>query len=162
MEELFDTSWIEEYENKEKELINQTPFAKEDIQNIKVHIFYININNNIEKINILNQPLQNNILDKHTLLHIIKTNTKDTFKILSIAKYNNTLDKKDLHSYINENLEDTFLESVTALDDILFQPGLCVLENIHSLYFLFKERPHALHQTKHLRLTHNKTKRKTT
>ena len=65
MEELFDTRWIEEYENKEKELINQTPFAKEDIQNIKVHIFFININNNIEKINILNQPVQNNILDKH-------------------------------------------------------------------------------------------------
>jgi hypothetical protein len=162
MEDLFDTSWIEEYENKEKELINQTPFAKEDIQNIKIYILYINANNNIEKVNILNHPLQNNILNKHSLLHLIKSNTKETFKILSIAKYNNTLEKEDLHSYINENLEDSFLESVTALDDILFQPGLCVLENIHSLYFLFKERPHAVHKTKHLRLTYNKTKRKTT
>jgi hypothetical protein len=162
MDEVFDTSWLEKYENREKELINHSSFEKEVIHNIKINILYINIHNNIEKINILNQPVQNNILDKLTLLNIIKSNTKETFKILSIAKYNNTLDKHDLHSYINETLEDTFLESVISLEDIIFQPGLCIFSNIHSLYFLFKERPHALHQTKHLRLTHNKTKRKTT
>ena len=76
MEDQFDTSWIEDYENKEKELINQTTFAKEDIHNIKVYILYVNANNNLEKINILNQSLQNNMLDKQTLLHIIKSNMK--------------------------------------------------------------------------------------
>ena len=162
MEELFDTSWLEEYENKEKDLINQTTFAKEDIASIKIYILYVNIHNNLEKINITTQPLQHNILDKNTLLHIIKSNTKDTFKILSIAKYNNTLDKDDLHAYINENLEDTFFFFFSTLDNIPFEPGLCVLENIHALYFIFKEKPVSLHKTKHLRLTHNKTKRKTT
>ena len=63
---------------------------------------------------------------------------------------------------LNENLEDTFLESITTLDNIPFEPGLCILENIHALYFIFKEKPVSLHKTKHLRLTHNKTKRKTT
>jgi len=162
MEDLFDTSWIEDYENKEKELINQTTFSKENIHNIKLYILYVNSNNKLEKINILTQSLHNNILDKQTLIHIIKANTKSTFKILSIAKYNNTLDKEDLHAYINENFEDTFLEPITSIDNIQFQPGLCVLENIHSLYFIFKERPRALHKTKHLRIAHNKTKRKTT
>ena len=81
---------------------------------------------------------------------------------MSIAKYNNTLDLDQLHAYINENIEDKFFTSITTLDDIQFEPGLCVLENIHCLYFLFKEKPISLHKTKHLRLTHNKTKRLTT
>ena len=80
MEEVFDTSWLEKYENREKELINHSSFEKEVIHNIKINILYINIHNNIEKINILNQPVQNNILDKLTLLNIIKSNTKETFK----------------------------------------------------------------------------------
>lgn len=162
MEDLFDTGWLEDYENNEKEQINQAPFAKEEISKIKIYVLYVNVHNNLEKINIMNQLLEDNILDKQTILQLIKSNTTETFKILSIAKYNNTLDKTDLHAYINETLEDTFLKSITTVDNIKFDPGLCLFENIHSLYFLFKEKPISLHKTKHLRLTHNKTKRKTT
>lgn len=162
MENLFDTTWLEEYENTEKEQINRAPFAKEEISKIKIFFLYINVHNNLEKINIMTQSLVDNILDKRTLLQLIKSNTTDTFKIMSIAKYNNTLDKKDLHSYINETLEDSFLKSITSLNNIHYDPGLCLFDNIHSLYILFKEKPISLHKTKHLRLTHNKTKRKTT
>ena len=149
-----------EEQNNEREQILHAPFVKEKISNIKIYIFYVNVDNNLEKINIMNQSLEENILTKQTLLQIIKSNTTDTFKILSIAKYNNTLDKPDLHAYINDHLEDTFLKSITSVDNINFAPGLCLFENIHSLYFLFKEKPIALHKTRHLRLTHNKTKRK--
>ena len=137
MEDLFDTGWLEEYENNEREQILHAPFVKEKISNIKIYIFYVNVDNNLEKINIMNQSLEENILTKQTLLQIIKSNTTDTFKILSIAKYNNTLDKPDLHAYINDHLEDTFLKSITSVDNINFAHGLCLFENIHSLYFLF-------------------------
>ena len=62
MDEVFDTSWLEKYENKEKELINHSSFEKEVIHNIKINILYINIHNNINRSIITGIILYNSFL----------------------------------------------------------------------------------------------------
>jgi hypothetical protein len=52
-----DNSWIDSFEESEKVF---SSFYKEDVENIKLYFFYVNVNNELENIHEDNLILSNN------------------------------------------------------------------------------------------------------
>lgn len=141
MEEL-DSNWIDNYDNKEKEFIAQADLATEDIKTINIYNLYINKRNNLEKIKILEYPIEK-YLKKEDLIKLIKEKQLDEnirYKLMSILKYNITLKQQDLYSFISNSLNPNYLEPIQQLDDITFDSGLDIFDDLHSIYILYYEK----------------------
>ena len=88
LEEELDDTWIKEIEEEEKEY---NSFYKEQNETIKVFYTYINCENKIYHIKKDNIELDNNILDKITLLYLLKKHQNHnniSHKLISILQYN--------------------------------------------------------------------------
>ena len=141
MEEL-DTEWIDSYDNKEKQFIERADLAIEDIKTVNIFNLYINKRNDLEKIKILEHPIEK-CLKKDELIKLIKEKQFDEnikYKLMSILKYNITLKQQDLYSFINETSTPNYLESIQQLDDINFDSGLDIFDDLHSIYILYYEK----------------------
>ena len=141
MEEL-DTEWIDSYHNKEKEFIESADLVTEDIKTINIYNLYINKRNDLEKIKILEYPIEK-CLKKEELIKLIKEKQFDEnikYKLMSILKYNITLKQQELYPFINHTLEPNYLEAIQQLDDINFDSGLDIFDDLHSIYILYYEK----------------------
>jgi hypothetical protein len=135
-----DNSWIDSFEESEKVF---SSFYKEDVENIKLYFFYVNVNNELENIHEDNLILSNNKIEKEKLIRIIKSNkikNSIAYSFLSILKYNFSLSPEDLPHFMDEKITDSYLNQANYLEDILFEPTITLFQDLNCLIFIFKEK----------------------
>lgn len=159
-----DTDWIEEFEKEDK---LYEDFYKEPVDIINIYFLYINNEN--ELIHIVEEPhiLQNNKLQKETLIGIIRSNRiKDnmTFRLLSLLQYNFT---KEPIAIINPSIDTnntTFLQSIHYLDDVKWEKSISFMRDLNSLFIVYYHDPYnklQAHTTRKIKLNSLSSKRRT-
>lgn len=146
--EDIDSSWLEEFENLDKEYKD---FYTEDLSFIKLHCVYINKNNEIEKISeekiLLRTP---GVLYKEEMIGLIKHNVycnNIKYSLLSILKFNINIDPIYLKTFLknkNKNkielLGNNFLQSVKNIDTIKFDKCISMFHDLNDLFILFYDK----------------------
>lgn len=138
-----DLSWIQEFENLDKEYKN---YYTEDIHFIKIRFIYVS-NESIDKIKedkmILKIP---GILQKEELLRIIKNNSfsnKIKYSLLSILKFNINIEPENLKTFMrtkNTNIGTFFLQSIKNIDSIKFDKSISLFHDINEIIIIFHHK----------------------
>ena len=160
MEEL-NTEHLDNYKEREKQLIEQANLTKEPITKINVWNLYINKRHHLEKIKINELPITN-ITEKKTITDYIKSKCTDEtikYKLLSVLKYNIELEQNQIQDFMNEEYHPNYLEALRSLDNIDFKDGLNIFEDLHTLFILYYEKS-SFNVTKRVRFRENNKTRK--
>ena len=140
-----DVSWIELYKELEK---NFDDFYKEKSENIEMFFLYVNHNDELETVNTTNYILDvNSRIPKDQLINIIRENREKNgkkYRLMTLLKYNVTVEPEDVIHMLGVNNDEgsTFITSEGYNRDIHFSDTVCILQNLNSLYFIFREAPH--------------------
>ena len=138
--EIFDDSWVNEYESLEK---NYDIFYKETVENVKLFYIYVDRNKNIEHLHQSDVILSNGILTKERLLDLIKSNkTKNgiRYSLKNLLKYNISLEPSSIQDFLSDKLNDTYINPINFLEDIYFEKTINFLQDLNSLYFILCEK----------------------
>ena len=160
MEEL-NTEYLDNYKEREKQLIEQANLIKEPISNVNVWNFYINKRHYLEKIKINQLPITD-VRDKTAITNYIKSKCSDEnikYKLLSVLTYNIELNKDQIQDYMNEDYHPNYLKTLQSLENIDFKDGLTIFEDLHTLFVLYYEKS-SFNVTKRVRFKANNKTRK--
>ncbi len=149
--EDIDSSWLEEFDNLDKEYKD---FYTEDLSFIKLHCVYINKNNEIEKISEEKILLKNpGFLSKEEMIGIIKHNVycnNIKYSLLSLLKFNINIDPIYLKTFLKNKGKDkkdnmellgkNFLQSVKNIDTIKFDKSISMFHDLNDLLILFYDK----------------------
>ena len=136
MADLFDGSWIDAFEELEKDYQR---FYKETVETINLFFVYVNKSNSVE-----------NVIQDKLLLDIIRTNNVKNdikYKLISMLKYNITLSPEEIKSFVFDEFDETYLESINTINDLHFDESITILNDLNCLYFIFyemRESPHKI------------------
>lgn len=158
--EDIDASWLEEFDNLDKEYKD---FYTEELSFIKLHCIYINKNNEIEKISEEKILLKNpGVLSKEEIIGLIKHNVycnNIKYSLLSILKFNINIDPIYLKTFLkNKNkdkdkmklLGNNFIQSVKNIDTIKFDKSISMFHDLNDLLILFYDKStHNTSETRH-------------
>ena len=131
--DIFDTKWIEEFE-KEDSLYKD--FYKEQIQNIRLIMVYVDTNNSISFVRRSSISLEEGILKKQNLIALLKEYmyyNKKKYRPISLLKYNIDIGPDEVNSYLKTPTDYDFLSVEKKIDDI------------NSLYIIFHESWNSFH-----------------
>ena len=143
MEDFFiddDDDWINELEN-EDDLYND--FYLEKINNVDLHIIYIDKQNNIEHIKKDKYFFDNQTIYKENLLHLLKKNSfyqNTKYKLLSIVQYNIDLLPENVNDYILNNDNYDFFNIRKTLNNIIWKDSITLFKDINSLYIIYYDK----------------------
>ena len=160
------TDWISEFEIEDD---NYKKFYKEKITSVKIYFLYVNREQQLFHVKKDTLDIKNTILRKEQLIEILNKyrNYKNkTFIPLSIIKYNMTLDPNNINEYIGNTTGFNYLTAETSIEDIPWYDSILFMNDINSLYIVFKEKWKTKHNnTKKIyirekKLHHRKTKKK--
>jgi|TARA_B110000285_G_scaffold41949_1_gene46212 hypothetical protein len=138
--EKFDESWINEFEEEDKQY---EMFFPEENTNIKINLLYVNKRNELEKISEKSiQLCTPNKIKKEELIKVIKENEKldkRKYKLISILVYNLTLKHEDLKNFLKNSDNYNFMTNLKNIDDYGLESSINCLQNINTLFILFNE-----------------------
>ncbi len=141
--ETIDTSWLEEFENLDKEYKD---YYTEELTVVKIHCIYINKDNEIEKLSedklILKTP---GLLSKEEIVSLIKHNmvcNQVKYSLLYILKFNINLDPIYLKTFIKSKdklstIGNQFLRSIKNIDTIKFDKSISMFHDLNDLLIIF-------------------------
>jgi hypothetical protein len=139
--------WINTFEKTDK---LYQDFYKDDIYYINLKFFYVNRNNELEKINMETFLMSNkNFITREEILQIVKKTTVENeikYNLLSILRYNITLDADDIKNFIiyssenSENSENSFLKTINNIDAISFEKTINMFQDLNELIFVYYEK----------------------
>ena len=137
-EELFDDTWINNFESEDDKYKN---FYAGEINNIKVNCLYINKNKELEKITEKYINLKtNNKLEKGELIKLIKDNEKIDkykYKLISILIYNFNLENTELKNFLKDNKDYDLLKKINNIDDYMFDESIKYFEKLNNIFIIF-------------------------
>jgi hypothetical protein len=117
--------------------------TNQDVQRVKIRFFYVNLQNEIDTKVSDEIDLNNGILTKERLLHLIKNNRiLDGFKyrLISLLKYNIDVSSEEIEKFIYLPTEsDKYLKDEKYLYDIQFNKTIKFFQDVNALYFVFKQ-----------------------
>ncbi len=159
-----DTEWISDFEISDKAY---KQFYKEKVDNVKLYILYVNRDYELFHIKKERLVINNSVLKKKELIDILKKHKKHQEKEyipFSILKYNITLKPENIKEYIYHDESDDYLKSKKNIEDVYWYDSILFLNNINSLYIVYKEKWRTNHSnTKKIRISkklkHRKTKK---
>ena len=159
-----DDSWIEQIEKEEK--LYHT-FYKETNETIKIVYMYIDNKNKIYHIKKNTIELNDNILDKVSLIFLLKkhrVHNNKKHRLISILQYNIDLAPQELSSYLRNDEKFNFLSIQSNLNDIKWDDSINLFKDLNSLHVIFYEIPKIKrNETKKIIIkSKRKLKRKTT
>ena len=159
-----DDSWLAEMEEEEQ---IYDKFYKEPIDTEKIIFTYINSENNIYYIKKNVVKINNNILDKFTLIYLLKKNRNHNnikHKLISILQYNIDLEPQEIPLYFKKEENFNFLSIKSHINSIKWDDTINLLKDLNSLHILFYEAPKSgKNETKRIYIKSNrKLKGKTT
>ncbi len=144
--EDLDISWLEEHE---KEIQIDKNYKKEKITKIQTKYIYINLKDEIEKIeeNFINVNDQG-IISKNILVDIVQKRRnfpEKKYGLYDILTYIVDLDSKSVQIYsktqeINVENSKQFLKTHTVFNDMNISDSIFIFHKINTLYFIFKEK----------------------
>lgn len=119
-------NWI----NEEKRLLNATTLdIEEHMTHVKVHLFYINANNELDT--------------QKTIKHAFNNNSKisepELYKIIDANKVPN-YSFVELSSFIAQRFEDSQFKTYPMVTAIEFPPALFIYHGINCLILLYKQK----------------------
>ena len=139
-EEVFDESWIEEFEQEDKEY---DMFNEEENDSIRVNILYVNKRNELERVNEKNIKLSTpNKIKKEELIRLIKENEKQDkikYKLISLLVYNLTLKHDELKNFLRNDESFNFMTSLRNIDDYGIDSTINCLQDVNTIFILFNE-----------------------
>lgn len=117
--------------------------TNQEVQRVKVRFFYVNLQNEIDTKISDEIDLENGVLTKERLLHLIKNNRiLDGFKyrLISLLKYNIDVSSEEIEKFIYLPTEsDKYLKDEKYLYDIQFNKTIKFFQHVNALYFIFKQ-----------------------
>ena len=134
------TDWIAEFEIEDKDY---RQFYKERVQTIRVYFLYINKEQELFHIKKHKIKLSKSKLPKEELIQLLKKyrNYENKEYIpLSILKYNLTLQPQNIRDFIYDKYEKSYLTSENSIGDITWYDSILFLQDINSLYIVFREK----------------------
>jgi hypothetical protein len=138
--EIFDESWIDDFEEEDKQY---EMFFPEENTNIKINLLYVNKRNELEKISEKSIQLSTpNKIKKEELIKVIKENEKldkIKYKLISILVYNLTLKHDDMKNFLRNDENYNFMTNLKNIDDFGLESSINCLQNINTLFILFNE-----------------------
>ena len=136
-----DNTWITNFEAKEKDY---NSYYKEDLSFICINYVYINNRNAIINISkekyLFKKP---GVLSRDELLGLIKHNTIHNsvkYSLLSLLKYNIDFEPINLKTFLrskDKNIGNNYLQSVTNIDNIVFEKSISMFHDINNLFIIF-------------------------
>lgn len=137
-----DTSWIDAFEKMDNEYKH---YYNENQLFLRIHFIYVDKNNEIcrirEQKHFFVKP---NIITKEELIAIIKTNSISSnklYSLLSILKFNINIQPQDFKSFLKPNyVNDQFLQSITNINDIIFDKSISIFHDINALFIILYEK----------------------
>ena len=139
-----DTTWIQEFENFDKEYKN---YYTEEVSFIRIHSVYVNKYNDIEKIKeekIILKEIGN--LQKDELFTIIKHNSffnNNKYSLLSILRFNINIEPIHLTNFLknkDKNIGKTFLQSLKNIDTIKIDKTISMFQDINDIFIIFHQK----------------------
>lgn len=115
---------------------------------------YVNLDDELETVNSSMYILDvNSRISKNSLVNVIKEHREKhgkKYRLINLIKYNVTLDPEDvIHMLSVDNNEgDAFVTHESYNRDIHFAETVCILQNLNSLYFVFRETPTKSHRAR--------------
>ena len=157
--DIFDDSWINNYEILEKDY---SSFYKEPVDSIKLYFIYINKDNEIDTIK-QDDLIISNKIEQEKVYQIIKENkfkNDNHYKLVGLLKYNISLDPHHIKHFLEDTLDpdtnDSFLVPLYKISDIIYEDTITLFKDLNSLYFIFYDNSvsnsnlkpnHKLHST---------------
>lgn len=142
MENKLNDEWINNFEKTDK---LYQDFYKDNLYYVNLKIFYINRENEIEKIK--QEPFlmsRQNYISREEIIQILKESSIDNdkrYSLLSILKYNVVLDADDIKRYVLLDSEErNFLKIVKNIDTIKFDKTISMFHDINDLILVFYEK----------------------
>ena len=141
-----DSSWLEEFENLDKEYKD---YYTEELATIKIHCIYVNKNNEIERVIedkiILKTP---GLLSKEEIVSIIKHGSicnQVKYSLLYILKYNINLEPIYLKTFLRnkallKDIGSPFLKSIKNIDAIKFDKCISMFHDLNDLFIIFYDK----------------------
>ena len=138
-----DFSWINEFENVDKEYKN---YYTEDLTVIKIHCIYVNNNNEIERVLEENIILKTpGLLSKEEIIGIIKHGmicNQVKYSLLYILRFNINLDPIYLKTFIKSKdhlsvIGSNYLQSIKNIDTIKFDKSISMFHDLNDLLIIF-------------------------
>ena len=115
---------------------------------------YVNLDDELETVNSSMYILDvNSRISKNSLVNVIKEHREKhgkKYRLINLIKYNVTLDPEDvIHMLSVDNHEgDAFVTHERYNRDIHFAETVFILQNLNSLYFVFRETPAKSHRAR--------------
>ena len=135
-----DTSWIDEFNQEEKKY---NEFYKQEINGIRIVLFFINENNELFSSKKYNARLENNMITKNQILNILKNNisyNNSSYTPSFILKFNIDLDPENINSFIEHPNQFNILKPENYMTDIHWSKTIKSLQPLNTLYVLMKRR----------------------
>jgi len=144
-EEKLDDMWIQDFEKIDKPYHD---FYKENVYYVHVNFFYINRENEIDKITneifFMKNP---NVVSREELIYIIKHNSHynaNMYSLLSILKYNFTLNPEEITDFLKISNNDCYREEnltiVKHIDTLVFEKTISMFQDLNTLIIIFYEK----------------------
>lgn len=173
-------TWIRDFEEEDTPYID---FYKEEVDNVKIYVIYVNKKNKIFHIKKDNMIVQDKTISKETLIKMIKHflyYNKTKYNPLSILKYNIDLEPDNVIKYIDScnNLDNkknapgeilkkdpennfNFLTEIKSIKDIYWEDTISMFKNLNAMYFIFYEKvpKKKVNLTKKIRINNKKIKK---
>jgi hypothetical protein len=140
-----DDSWINEFEKNDNPY---NDFYKDNIFTVNINIFYINKDNEIEKVSEEVFLMQTqNIISREEIIGIIKKNSimnDNNYSLLSIIKYNIILNPQDITTFLKTSkidyYNDYFFTTLKHIDTIYFEKTINMFQDLNTLFIIFYEK----------------------
>jgi hypothetical protein len=118
-------SWIE----REKRLLNATTLdIEEHMTHAKIHLYYINANNELDSHKTVKHEIINNTISEPELYKIIESNKIPNYSFVEMS------------SFIVQRFEDGQFKTYPMVTGIEFPPALFIYHGINSLILLYKQK----------------------
>uniref|UniRef100_A0A6C0DTU6 Uncharacterized protein n=1 Tax=viral metagenome TaxID=1070528 RepID=A0A6C0DTU6_9ZZZZ len=142
-----DDSWIQDFDKVDKPYQD---FYKENVYYVNINIFYVNKENEIDKItNEIFLMKNHNVISREEIIDIIKRNScynKNLYSLLSILKYNITVNPEEVTYFLDIKDYDfidryrQFLTILQHIDTIVFEPTISMFQDLNNLIIIFYEK----------------------
>lgn len=146
IEEKLDDTWIQDFDKVDKPYKD---FYKENVYYVHINIFYVNNDNEIEKItNEIFFMKSHNVISREEVIDIIKRNSlynKNMYSLLSILKYNFTLNPDEITDFLNTKNDiyycyDENFTVIKHIDTIVFEKTISMFQDLNTLIIIYYEK----------------------
>lgn len=145
MEDSLDTKWITDFEKADS---LYKDFYKEQLDNIRLFMVYVDKKNNIQYVKRSSATLDGGILKKENLISVLKEymhHNNKKYRPISLLKYNMDIGPLEVNPYLKNNSSYNFLSIEKNISDIVFNDSIALFHDINSLYVIFHESWNSFH-----------------